>query len=303
MAAVISRPGAARTPGVPEGHTIHRLAREHQRRLTGGPLAVSSPQGRASEVAAALDGGELLSADAWGKHLFHRWRTADGERLTLHVHLGLFGRFRNRRVPPPEPRGAVRLRIVGARTAVDLSGPTACELLDPAAEELLLARLGPDPLRDDADPSAFLANLARRRIPIGQALLDQAVIAGVGNVYRAEALHLERIDPYLPARELPEAAALALWHRLAEQLADGVRDGRIITAPGAIEQAGSARKVRRREATCVYGQRACLTCGGPVAREMLAGRRLWWCPADQAAQGSGAAPSSARRPPAATLRV
>ncbi len=266
---------------MPEGHTIHRLAREHRRKLRGGPLAVTSPQGRASYAATVLDGGQLLDIDAYGKHLLYRWETTEGERRTLHVHLGLFGRFRNRRVPPPEPRGQVRLRMIGARTAVDLSGPTACELLEPADEADLLARLGPDPLRDDADPQAFLNALARRRIPIGQALLDQRVLAGVGNVYRAEALHLERIDPYLPSRELSADRALALWERVAGQLADGVRDGRIITAPGAIERAGSARKVPRRAATCVYGQRACLTCGGPIRREPLAGRTLWWCPADQ----------------------
>lgn len=276
---------------MPEGHTIHRLAREHRRKLRGGPLAVSSPQGRAGNAAAVLDGGRIVDIDAYGKHLLYRWETAGGEPRTLHVHLGLFGRFRGRRVPPPEPRGQVRLRIIGARSAVDLSGPTACELIEGAEEAALLGRLGPDPLRDDADPQAFVAALARRRIPIGQALLDQRVLAGVGNVYRAEALHLERIHPYLPARDLAPERALALWHRIGEQLADGVRDGRIITAPGAIERAGSARKVPRRSATCVYGQRSCLTCGGQVQREPLAGRTLWWCPADQPLEPATTAPS------------
>jgi endonuclease-8 len=278
---------------MPEGHTIHRLAIEHRRRLAGEPLAVSSPQGRAQDAAAALNGGTITGIDAFGKHLLYRWRTTDDEPLTLHVHLGLFGRFRNRRTPPPEPRGQVRLRIIGAQLATDLSGPTACELMDPVREDELLARLGPDPLRDDGDPAAFLAALARRRIPIGQALLDQRVIAGIGNVYRAEALHLEGIDPYLPARELEPGRALALWDRVADQLSDGVRDGRIITRPGAIERAGKASKVRRREATCVYGQRQCHTCGGPVVREPLAGRTLWWCPVDQRESTNG--PPSGRR--------
>lgn len=276
-----------RTPAaVPEGHTIHRLAREHRRRLTGGPLAVSSPQGRAAAAAAALDGGELLDVDAHGKHLLYRFADRAGEPRTLHVHLGLFGRFRPRRVPPPAPRGQVRLRLIGARHATDLSGSTACELIDPARERALLARLGPDPLRDDADPERFLAALARRRTPIAQALLDQAVIAGVGNVYRAEALHAERLDPHLPACELDARRARALWARIAAQLAGGVEDGRIITAPGARER---GRRVPRREATCVYRRAACLTCGGPVAREELAGRVLWWCPACQPAVNARAA--------------
>ncbi|MBJ7472371.1 MAG: hypothetical protein JHD16_13780 [Solirubrobacteraceae bacterium] len=275
---VIRTEGPARTCGVPEGHTIHRLARDHRRKLTGGPLVVSSPQGRAADAAAVLDGGVLRDVDAFGKHLLYRFVTTEGDQRTLHVHLGLFGRFRPRRVPPPQPRGQLRLRIVGARHAADLSGPTACALIDFAEEDALLARLGPDPLRADADPTRFLAALARRRISIAQALMDQSVIAGVGNVYRAEALHAERIDPYLPARELGEERAAALWARIAEQLANGVEDNRIVTAPGARDQ---PVRVRRNEAVCVYRRSACWTCGGAISSDKLAGRVLWWCPACQ----------------------
>ncbi|UUY05003.1 hypothetical protein LRS13_05590 [Svornostia abyssi] len=277
---------------MPEGHTIHRLARDHRRKLTGGPLAISSPQGRAADAAAVLDGGELRDVDAFGKHLLYRFTTAAGEERTLHVHLGLFGRFRPRRVPPPEPRGQLRLRIVGAEHAADLSGPTACALMDPAEEHALLARLGPDPLRADADPARFLDALARRRISIAQALMDQSVIAGVGNVYRAEALHAERLDPHLPARELGEDRAAALWMRIAAQLADGVEDNRIVTAPGAREKPG---RVRRSEAVCVYRRTACWTCGGSISSQKLVGRVLWWCPACQPAAGVSAPASSARR--------
>lgn len=276
---------------MPEGHTIHRLARDHRRRLTGGPLTISSPQGRAADAAAVLDGGVLDDVDAYGKHLLYRFVTVDGDPRTLHVHLGLFGRFRPRRVPPPEPRGALRLRIVAAKHAADLSGPTACALIDPAEQHALLARLGPDPLRADADPERFLAALARRRISIAQALMDQSVIAGVGNVYRAEALHAERIDPHLPARDLGEERATALWARIAAQLADGVQDNRIVTAPGAREKPG---RVRRSEAVCVYRRTACWTCGGAISSQKLAGRVLWWCPACQPAAVSAPASSATR---------
>ena len=72
---------------MPEGHTIHRLARDHTRDLAGQPLAVSSPQGRATETAAALDGAAIERVEAYGKHLLYRWSSGD----TLHVHLGLYG--------------------------------------------------------------------------------------------------------------------------------------------------------------------------------------------------------------------
>ena len=118
------------------------------------------------------------------------------------MHLGLFGRFRHHDVPPPEPRGAVRLRLVGAEGAVDLSGPTACDLIGEEGRDAILARLGPDPLRDDADPERAIASLARRRLPIGAALLDQSIIAGVGNAYSDEVLHVAKLSPFALAATL-----------------------------------------------------------------------------------------------------
>ena len=89
---------------MPEGHTIHRAARRQRRELGGQTLRASSPQGRFAEGAAALDGRRLEGVDAVGKHLFYRFD--DGE--VLHVHLGLFGRFRHHPAPAPEPRGLIR---------------------------------------------------------------------------------------------------------------------------------------------------------------------------------------------------
>ena len=94
---------------MPEGHTIHRLARRHARLLVGQRVAADSPQGRFDDGARLLDGRVLDATDAWGKHLFHRY-----DDLWLHVHLGLYGKFRDGVLPAPEPRGALRLRLVGA---------------------------------------------------------------------------------------------------------------------------------------------------------------------------------------------
>ena len=244
---------------MPEGHTIHRLAREHTRLLAGRPVAVSSPQGRAVDAAATVDGRVLERVDPYGKHLLYRFA---GD-VTLHVHLGLYGRFR----AVTEVRGAPRLVLAAdgdAPATVQLSGPTACHLIEPPEEQHLLARLGPDPLRADADPDRAFRALNRRRIPLGAALMDQAVVAGIGNAYRAEMLLEARLDPFREARSLERAEFDALYAIVADQLRRGVRSGRI-----------TPRKIYRRT--------RCGQCGGPVETADLAARTLYWCPREQAA--------------------
>lgn len=280
---------------MPEGHTIHRLARDHVRDLAGEPLGVSSPQGRAADTARVLDGRAFRTIDAYGKHLLYRF---EGDR-TLHVHLGLFGRFRRQASPPEEPRGEKRLRMIGERWTVDLSGAVACRLLEPDEEDALLRRLGPDPLRRDADPERFVAALRRRRIPIGAAIMDQSVVAGIGNVFRAEALHVDGIDPWLPARELGDDRARVLWATMAKMLTDGVRERRIVTvrderdkpvsagrAPKGEGRRARADRVRHRTVH-VYRRERCHDCGGPVRVAPMAGRTLYDCPACQPEGSAG----------------
>lgn len=254
---------------VPEGHTIHRLARDHGRLLGGQVVRASSPQGRAVEAAALIDGRRLERIDAYGKHLLYRFSGAE----TLHVHLGLYGRFRRMKTVAPT-LSTPRLRLESGEVVLQLSGPTACELIDPPTEDRLLARLGPDPLRRDADPERAWSALCRRRIPIGAALLDQRVLAGVGNVYRAEALFACELDPWRPSRELDRASFDRLWETIAQQLADGVRRGRIVTRSG-------AGRRRRGESVWVYRRATCGRCGGPVRTAEMAARTLYWCPACQ----------------------
>lgn len=277
---------------MPEGHTIHRLARRQRADLQGHVISASSPQGtgdapvRASLAAARaaqeLDGRRLERIDAYGKHLLQRY---EGD-LTLHVHLGLFGRFVRR--PHPDttpPRATCRLRVDAGDVAWDLSGAVASTLLEPPEEDALLARLGPDPLRSDADPAKFAAALSRRRISIAAALMDQSVLAGVGNVYRAESLFAVGLDPFTPARDLGPDEVTGLWNVLKQQLRDGERAGKIVTVPA--DEAGVPRsKLRGRERVQVYRRDTCRRCGGPVRQQPLTGRTLWWCPACQPARSS-----------------
>lgn len=257
---------------MPEGHTIHRAARDQTAMLAGAGVAASSPQGRFADGARCIDGRTLTVIDAHGKHLLYRF---DGD-LVLHVHLGLFGRFLLHRKGTPDPRGAIRLRMEGHGGAVDLRGPTACELLEPDDERRLMARLGPDPLRADADPEAAWAKVHRSRRPIGVLLMDQSVMAGVGNVYRAEALHVNGIHPERPGTSISRDEFDAIWSTCVRMLRDGVKSGRIVTVSA--EDAGRPRsRLRRGERTYVYRQAACRSCGAPVSNWDLAGRRAWAC--------------------------
>ncbi|EXG80346.1 Fpg/Nei family DNA glycosylase [Cryptosporangium arvum] len=260
---------------MPEGHTIHRLARRHKRLFGGAVVGASSPQGRFEAGAAGLDGLTLRGTDAHGKHLFHDY----GDRW-LHVHLGLYGTFTDGTGEPPAVRGQIRLRLTGGRKGpvwAELRGPTACEVLDDGARDALLARLGPDPLRPDAEPDLAWRRVSRSRTSIGALLMRQDVLSGVGNVYRAEALFRGGIDPYRAGRDVSRAEWDAVWDDLVVMMTDGVRAGRIRTLRPEHKLRepagrGAGRYVYHRAA------RPCRLCGTPVRTAVVEGRNLFWCP-------------------------
>jgi len=265
---------------VPEGHTLHRLARAHRRHYVGAPVAVSSPQGRFAAAAALVDGRVLERAEALGKHLFHGY----GPDLVVHVHLGLYGTFSEQPLPVQPAQGQVRMRLVGATHWSDLRGPTACELITDVEVDALRARLGPDPLRRDADPERARARVCRSRAPIATLLMDQSVLAGVGNVYRAEVLFRQRLDPMRPGRDLEAQGWDAVWVDLVALMRDGLRRGRIAT----LRPEHRRRGVPGSREHYVYRRTGlpCLVCGTPVASAALGGRNLYWCPYCQRPPGT-----------------
>ena len=264
---------------MPEGHTLHRLARAQQKLFGGRIIELSSPQGRFAQGAEMLDGRRLLRVEAYGKHLFQHYQDAPA----LHVHLGLYGKFTTGSNQPPEPRGALRLRMVTEDAWSDLRGPTACELLDPPAVDALRQRLGPDPIRAGSDPGLAYRKISRSRVVIAALLMDQSVLAGIGNVYRAEILFRHRLDPYRPGQLVDEELWLAMWADLVTLMRAGVRTGRIETVRpehrprlrGALSRAEAGYVYRR------TGQ-PCRVCGTPIAIAELVGRNLFWCPTCQA---------------------
>ncbi len=311
---------------MPEGHTVHRIARQFRADFVGEVVAASSPQGRFAAGAALLDGAVMTEARAVGKQLFLGF---DVERW-LRVHLGLYGAwdFHGRISPiapgtetgsgpgaaaagslgaprvrravrmgegespvagagdfPPPPVGAVRVRLLTGSSLADLRGPTACEVLDAAAVADVLARLGPDPVHDRGPEAEeeFVRRLTGRSVAVGQLLMDQSVVAGIGNVYRAEMLFRTRMEPHTPGRRIPAEVARELWRDWSGLLADGIATGAMLTRDEDDPAARARALADVAERHWVYKRTGepCYVCGTPIAIETMATRNLYWCPTCQ----------------------
>jgi len=245
---------------MPEGHLVHWWARQHARDLGGRVVRASSPQGRFAVDAAAIDGQVLAGVEAYGKHFFY------GFAPLVHVHLGMAGKWL---ASAGAPRPSVRLRLAGPDATWDLVAPIRCELWSVEQRDALVAGLGPDPLRADADPAVAWRRLHASKLPIGAALLEQRIIAGIGNVIRNELLFELRLDPLTPAASLRRKRFDALWERLVSVMHASAARGRIVFGPG------------RSRARSVYKREACARCATPVAVSTIGGRTAYACPTCQ----------------------
>ena len=253
---------------MPEGHTIHRAARDHKKILAGQKLNVSSPQGRFTDGAARLTGQRCLAVDAFGKHLLYYFDHGEA----LHVHLGLFGRIRKQKLPLDEPRGAVRVRLVSGSHSVDINGPTICRVLDPQEVQTLIARIGPDVLRADAEPDLAFEKIAKSKAPIGRLIMDQSVMAGIGNIYRSEILWRQAIHPETPGNAINRQTFDRIWADAKVLLEIGVKRNAIITIDGA-----SPSRKRYREQVNIFAKENCPTCKGAIRQFEISGRRTFAC--------------------------
>lgn len=355
---------------MPEGHSVHRIARQFGRHFVGRRVSASSPQGRFADGAALIDGRTMTDARAVGKQMFLEFDDA----VWLRVHLGIYGAWdfagavasatarpaasdssdasgasgaAERGMPtgrmgqtgmrgasddddavapttvvgaheeslasigaprrtrlrmaeaetesaiddlalegfPPDPIGAVRVRLLTDSAVADLRGPTACEVLDAAAVQQVIDRLGPDPLIDDADAGEerMLARIRRRRVPIGLLLMDQSVVSGIGNVYRAELLFRARLDPHALGADLPEDVIRGLWRDWRYLLGVGVDTGQMLTMDGLDEEARRLALRNRADRHWVYKREGlpCRVCGTHIVMELAAARKLYYCPSCQ----------------------
>lgn len=279
---------------LPEGHTVHRLAAAFRQNFVGQTLRASSPQGRFTEGAGVLNGLALVSAEAWGKQMVLGFEGG----VFLRVHLGLYGMWRfagpglerigrrTRRAKDdpaedadalPPPRGLVRIRLAGLRHVADLSGPTACVLTDAAGVAAMAASMGVDPLRMDAEPERAWRVIHASRSSLAVLLMRQDIIAGIGNIYRAELLFRGFLHPHRSGRDLSAPAWDALWTDTVDLLQDGLRTGRIITTlPD--DRGGRGGPNRANGSYVAYRTgKPCRICETPIVSEAVAGRTLYWC--------------------------
>lgn len=265
---------------MPEGHVLHRAARLQRKRFKDRTVTLASPQGRFAQGAERLDGNTIEGIDAKGKHIFYRFDTGD----VLHIHLGLYGKFQMQRPPFPEPSPNARVVMDTDEDRLHLAGPTACEVLDDAEATAVADRLGPDPILNPKDGADQMVNrLKRRSIPIGAAILDQKVIAGLGNVYRAELLFLLGVHPFTRANEVSPELLTDLWQLSVQQLKVGERTGRIVTVDPAEIGASSVAKMVRSESLYAYKRdgQPCRRCNDLIHSADIDGRSIWWCPTCQ----------------------
>lgn len=340
---------------MPEGHSVHRIARQFGVNFVGTRPEVTSPQGRFAEGAAMLNGREVSDSRAVGKHMFLEF---EGDEW-LRVHLGIYGAWdfsgeikvdpsiriyakgdthlrygqtgeysrpdgsrlrdavlldrdaedsvssigapRRTRVHmaehdsesaepgvwPPEPRGQVRVRLLNDTVCADLRGPTACEVLTPLEVERVLDRLGPDPANANTpdEKHRFVERAGKKRTPIGLVLMDQSVVAGIGNIYRAEMLFRAELDPHTPANRLGEETLGRLWDDWAHLLEIGITVGQMITIDGLKGDDYLRALQDREERHWVYKLEGtpCKRCGANIVLEEMGNRKLYWCPGCQRA--------------------
>lgn len=265
---------------MPEGHTVHRTANEFTKRFGGSPLEVTSPQGRFSSGAELVSGQVLTASRAIGKQMFLEF---DND-LTLRIHLGIYGKWRFHAIKdsqPDDPVGQVRARFTNSNSYADLRGPTVCEVINSDEVASVEARLGPDPLNPDPvgkEMSRFIERVRKSKASIGQLLMNQEVISGIGNVYRAELLFRAQIDPYRPGSSIPEEQLINLWNDSVKLLRVGVKKGVMITRDEFL-----TKNPVKADRNFVYKREGleCRFCSTHIAIEIMATRKLYFCPSCQ----------------------
>ncbi|WP_018348488.1 DNA-formamidopyrimidine glycosylase family protein [Longispora albida] len=238
---------------MPEGDSVLRTARRLGELLTG--QALTSSDFRVPQLATAdLSGWVVRESAARGKHLLLRF----DREYTLHSHLRMDGSWRAYRAGERWTGGPGHLiRVVLGVAGWAIVGYHLHELaiVPTARENDLVGHLGPDLLGSDWDASEAARRIAARpEVPIGEALMDQRNLAGIGNIFKAETLFRARVSPYAPAGTVPDLAGLVT---IAQELLSGSRQ------------------------PLVYGKRICPRCRGLISRDTLAGRVTYWCPSCQ----------------------
>lgn len=276
---------------MPEGDTLHRTATVLRDVLLGRSVIAARGRPGGAQLGRVI-GSTIDRVDSVGKHLLIGFDTG----LTLHTHLRMNGSWHRYRTGEPwrrSPARAVAVLEVPGAVAVCFDAPVV-ELLQTRALAVhpALASLGPNMIVADPDVPAALDRLrepARAGLTVGEGLLDQRALAGLGNVYRSEVCFIERVDPFLPLGEVAPDALERLVRTGSRLLRANRDDPARTTTPdalGAAPDAGAGVRRSDGERLWVYGRtgRPCRRCGTPI-RSRIVGhdlpRRVWWCPGCQ----------------------
>jgi endonuclease-8 len=265
---------------LPEGHTVHRIANSFNELFAGKRLNIDSPQGRFSASAKLISNQKLTKAWAIGKQMFLDFENGQ----TLRIHLGIYGKWRFVKLKDnelPEVQGQVRARFFTKTDLADLRGPTICELIEPPELNKIQQRLGPDPLNPDdgTEFKRFQKNISNSKTSIGLLLMNQDVIAGIGNVYRAEILYRAKINPHTPGHQLTPKQVKVLRKDSVFLLELRVKHGVRLTRDGFLDE--DPGKQDRHHVYKRNGE-PCRKCKTNIVLEVMAGRKLYFCPKCQA---------------------
>ncbi|GGO31271.1 Fpg/Nei family DNA glycosylase [Micromonospora parathelypteridis] len=259
---------------MPEGDTVWNTARVLHRALAGA--RITSSDFRVPQLATTdLTGWTVRESASRGKHLLLRLSAPDKTHWTLHSHLRMDGAWRA--YAPGERwtgRPAHLIRVVLRSPGAVAVGYHLHEMtLAPTAEENeQVGHLGPDLLGPDWDPAEAVRRLADHpEQTIGEALLDQRNLAGVGNLYKCEVLFLRGVSPWTPVGAVPDLPGLVA---LAQRLLAANRGRWTQSSTGSLH---------RGQTSYVYGRRAqpCRRCGTAIRKEELGERVTYWCPVCQ----------------------
>jgi formamidopyrimidine-DNA glycosylase len=309
-----------------EGHQVHRVCHAHRKLLVGHKFLASSPNGRFTDGAALINAATLSRVEAVGKNLFYFFSPANASsastsssttpnrrpstseeaaewarlsvpqsQVVMHVHFGMsgaFATFSRDKAPPPKPTTRLELKGLPGTPAEPIVAHLSAMTVQHGIGGSLFAErvraLGPDPLRDDADASRFFTALERAAPskPVGLMLMDQSIVCGVGNIYRAEILFKSRVHPEQPAAALPRSAAERLWRHSRDLLRRGFETGSILT----VDPEDATRLGKPWTRRYVYNQSTCGECGGRVSSWDMANRTCYACARCQPLVGPGEDP-------------
>lgn len=259
-----------------EGHSVHRVAALHKKRLVGKKFTAWSPNGKFNEGSALINNKVFFRIEAIGKNLFAFFGDPKDEDnvVVVHIHFGMAGNWAVYEDPSdaPEPSKTNRLRLEHEDVVADLSAMT----VQHGTMSLYHTKrdmLGEDPLREDADEERLCAKVQKSNKSIGALIMDQSYFAGPGNIYRCEILFKAGVHPDCKGRDLRNDEFKRIWHHTVALLRRGFETGSILTVDPEEAKALGKPKLRR----YIYNTSKCPRCGSSIRSWPINNRTCYAC--------------------------